>query len=191
MDVRTAISARRSIRRFKDESLPEEAIRDILTAGIEAPSGKNRQPWRFTVVGLDKRDEMLRIMKAGIDESEAAGRPTGGARNTMAIMGRAPLTVFITYPQGSFPWQPTDVPGRSREIVDVQSIGAAIQNMCLAATARGIGSLWICDIFAAYESFLAFLGENYPLIAAVSFGYPDEDPPARPRKSYDEVVRVL
>lgn len=50
MNTLEAIAARRSIRRFKPDPVPEEALRTILTAGMQAPSGKNRQPWEFIVV---------------------------------------------------------------------------------------------------------------------------------------------
>ena len=47
MNTLEAIAARRSIRAFVDEGLAEEAVTKILTAASQAPSGKNRQPWRF------------------------------------------------------------------------------------------------------------------------------------------------
>jgi len=77
------------------------------------------------------------------------------------------------------------------DVLDIQSIGAAIQNMLLAAQELGLGSLWICDVFIAYEELCHWLGETGELIAAVSFGYADESPPARPRKPMREVVREL
>jgi len=72
--------------------------------------------------------------------------------------------------------------------VDTQSIGAAIQNMLLAAQELGIGTLWICDVFYAYDELCAWLGQKNQMIAAVSLGYPDEQPNARPRKTVDEVT---
>jgi nitroreductase len=50
MKVFEAIANRRSIRKFKRNPVPEGDIRRILQAGILAPSGKNRQPWKFYVV---------------------------------------------------------------------------------------------------------------------------------------------
>ena len=73
-------------------------------------------------------------------------------------------------------------------LVAVQAIGAAIQNMLLAAQELGVGSLWICDVFYAYEELCAWLGETRQMIAAVSFGYPDESPGPRPRKPVGEVT---
>jgi nitroreductase len=75
------------------------------------------------------------------------------------------------------------------DVVDVQSIGAAIQNMLLAAQESGLGSLWMCDVFYAYKELCAWLGQSGEMIAAVALGYADESPAARPRKPIGEVVR--
>ena len=77
------------------------------------------------------------------------------------------------------------------DLVNTQSIGAAIQNMVLAAQELGIGSLWICDVFEAYEELRVWMGEQGRMIAAVSLGYADESPKARPRKSVDEVTKWM
>jgi hypothetical protein len=50
MDVFEAIGKRRSIRKFKDESLSEKQIEQLLEAARLAPSGCNVQPWRFIIV---------------------------------------------------------------------------------------------------------------------------------------------
>lgn len=77
---------------------------------------------------------------------------------------------------------------RVYEICNIQSIGAAIQNMLLAATEKGIGSLWICDIYFAYPELCKWLDSDGQLVAAVAFGYPKEFPNERPRKKMDTVV---
>jgi nitroreductase len=61
--------------------------------------------------------------------------------------------------------------------------------MLLAAQELGLGTLWICDIFYAYQELSDWLGEKSQFVAAVSLGYPDENPPARARKKMDEVVK--
>ena len=75
--------------------------------------------------------------------------------------------------------------------MDVQSIGAAIQNMLLTALECNIGTLWICDVFYADNELCEWLGQTHELIAAVSLGYPDEQPNARPRKQIEEVSTWL
>lgn len=191
MDVLDAIAARRSIRKFKPEALPEEALRQILFAATQAPSGKNRQPWHFVVVQGEKRAEMLQIMRAGIEKSKARGEPAGSAEWTANTMEQAPVTVFIFNPNGMAPWLAHSIDQMFNELVDVQSIGAAIQNMALAAQGMGIGSLWICDVFSAYEELRMWLCEEGQMVAAMSFGYPDEQPEARTRKPVDEVTRWM
>ena len=57
------------------------------------------------------------------------------------------MLVFNVYPS-------VEVLGKENSLFDctnIQAIGAAIQNMILKATELGIGSLWICDIFACYQ----------------------------------------
>jgi nitroreductase len=188
MNTQEAIAQRRSIRRFKDTPLPDETVRQILHAGTLAPSGKNSQPWRFYVVREDKRDEMVRVMRKGMARAQEAGVSLGSAEWTAKIMERAPVTVFVVNENAAYARPQTDVGAILGNLADVQSIGAAIQNMLLAALELGVGSLWICDVFYAYEELCEWLGTDRQMIAAVSFGYPDEEPSARPRKGVDEVT---
>jgi nitroreductase len=186
-----AIASRRSIRRFKADPIPQDTLQIILTAASQAPSGKNRQPWWFIVVKQDKRPELIQIMRQQIAKAKTSGEDTGSSEWTANVMEQAPVTVFIFNPDGSRPWLAHSIDQMFTDLVDIQSIGAAIQNMLLAALELGIGSLWICDVFYAYEELCNWLGEKGEMIAAVSFGYPDENSAARPRKPFNEVVRIL
>jgi nitroreductase len=188
MNTLEAIAARRSIRKFQETPVPEEVLRQILQAGIQAPSGKNRQPWRFVVVQGDARAEMARVMREGIANLEGQGIETGSAKWSVKIMERAPVTVFVFNPYTEYAQPLDDIGKQMMNVVDVQSAGAAIQNMLLAATDLGLGSLWICDVFSAYVELCEWLGETHQMIAAVALGYPDEAPGARPRKGVDEVT---
>jgi nitroreductase len=76
-------------------------------------------------------------------------------------------------------------------IATVQSVGAAIQNMLLAATELGLGSLWIADVWDAYPEINAWLGTDDQLVSAVSFGHPAVDPPVPARKPMEDVVRWI
>ena len=60
------IDSRRSIRKFQDKPLARQDIREILQAGIKAPSAKNRQPWRYVVVQGKAKAEMLSAFRRGI-----------------------------------------------------------------------------------------------------------------------------
>ncbi len=191
MNILEAIAARRSVRKFKDTLIEEEKLRAILLAAAQAPSGKNRQPWRFIVVKGEKRADLIRIMKEGIAATKSRGEETGSSEWTAKVMEQAPVTVFIFNPQGLRPWQAHSTGQMFDDVVDIQSIGGSIQNMLLAAQDLGIGSLWMCDVFYAYEELCAWLGEEGEMIAAVALGYPAETPAARPRKPLSEIIREM
>lgn len=188
MNTLEAITRRRSIRKFKDTPVSDETIARILSAAIQAPSGKNRQPWRFIVVKEDKRPEMVRIMREAIEGLKAQGVNTGSSEWTAGVMEQAPVTIFVfnAYAESTDRDEPS-----SMNVVDVQSIGAAIQNLLLAALELGLGTLWICDVFYAYEELCTWLGETHQMVAAVALGYADEQPRARPRKAVNEVTTWL
>ena len=188
MNVMEAIVERKSIRKFEDRPISQEAIEKILLAGTLAPSGKNKQPWKFYVVQGEKHAEMIQTMQKGMDRLKEMGIPTGSAKYTIRWMTQAPVTVFVFNPTGKSPFEQKDLNDPFTEIVDIQSIGAAIQNMLLAATELGLGSLWICDVFAAYDELCKWLGAEGQMIAAISIGFPAQSPEPRPRKSVDEVT---
>jgi len=191
MDVFQAIDSRRSIRKFKNEPVSNEFIRKILDAGIKAPSGKNKQPWNFVVVTGDKRLEIVRILRDGIKKIKAQGGNTGSAEYSANIMEQAPVIIFIFNPYGLPPWRKKTLDQKFADVVDIQSAGAAIQNMILAAQSLGLGTLWICDVFFAYWELCKYLNKKCQMIAALAIGYADENPPMRPRKSIDEVTEWL
>lgn len=188
METLEAIATRRSNRRFKADPIPQDVLEKILSAGIMAPSGKNRQSWRFVVVRENKRDEMIERMRAGIETFKARGESVGSAEGTAAVMAQAPVTVFLFNTDGKPPWLDHSIGERFWETVCVQSVGAAIQNICLAAHALGLGSLWICDVFFAYEELAGWLGQDTQMVAAVSLGYPADNPVIFSRKPLSDVT---
>jgi nitroreductase len=185
METFDAIAGRRSIRRFKDKAVPRDLIEKLLEATCQAPSGKNRQPWRFVIVeGEEERAEMVRVLREGIEGAREAGWDLGSSENTASVMARAPVTVFF-FNAGNVGDEDDDAPFF---VVDVQSIGGAIQTMLLAAQDLGLGTLWICDVFYAYEGLRKWLGRNDQMVAAVSIGYADEAPGPRPRMPWQELT---
>lgn len=188
MNTLEAMQARRSIRKFRPDAVSDDLVRKIIQAGIWAPSGRNRQPWQFYVVRGERRVEMMSAMQVGMEKKRAGGEYMGSSENSARIMAEAPVTLFVFNTQRENQSEPLPPSDLVRNSVDVQSIGAAIEHMCLAAVELGLGSLWICDIFVAYDELCAWLGEKHQLVAALSLGYPDESPAPRPRRAVDEVA---
>lgn len=191
----SAIYDRRSIRKFLTTPIAEEDITDIIQNGMKAPSSKNRQPWKYIVVQGNAKEEMLKVFRQGIEreEHEDAMLPQSkqhipAAKYTVNIMEEAPVIVFVVNSLGKSLTEELTPEEHVYEICNIQSISASIQNMLLAATEKGIGSLWICDIYFAYEELCEWLGEDGQLIAAVAFGYPNEFPKERPRRKMEDVV---
>jgi nitroreductase len=186
MDTFDAIAGRRSIRRFSRRPIPREQIERLLVAATQAPSGKNLQPWRFAVLRGAPKTEMVDTLLGAVRGIRDAGMDVGSAPWSARIMHEAPAVVVVLA---------RPVPEEMKRFeegmvrVNLQSIGAAIQNLCLAATATGLGSLWIADVLyggPAIETLLAEPGET--LVAAVALGFPEEEPPARPRRPLEETV---
>lgn len=195
METMQSICNRRSIRKYTDQPVPKETMERIIQAGIQAPSAKNRQPWKFVVAVGDAKNSLLDEMEKGIQEQAKgqgilcnSGQYIAGAENTLRIMKQAPVAVIVLNPQGKSLREKLDAEDRVYEIADIQSIGAAMQNMALAAAEYGLGSLWICDIFFAYERLTQWLDTQGEMVAAMSFGYPEESPDARPRKPVADVI---
>ncbi|MDE7382920.1 MAG: nitroreductase family protein [Treponemataceae bacterium] len=190
-----AIRDRRSIRTFLDIPVERQDIEDILQSAVLAPSSKNRQPWKFVVVQGEAKAEMLKAFRTGIarEESGDALLPQSkkyieGAKLTVHSMEQAPVVILALNPLGKGVLANLTPEERVYETCNIQSLSASLQNMLLAATEKGLGSLWICDIFFAYKELCAWLGDQGELIAAVAIGRTNESPAARPRKSLTDVV---
>ena len=168
---------------------------EIIQSGIKAPSSKNRQPWKYVVIQGDSKEEMLKAFRQGIEREEKqeallpkSRQHLAAAKYTTDIMEKAPVVVFVVNTLGSGLSENMTPEEHIYEICNVQSISASIQNMLLTATEKGIGSLWICDIYFAYAELCHWLNDGGQLLAAIAFGYPDESPKERPRRKLEDVV---
>ncbi len=191
MSALEAMKARRSIRQFRSDPIDRETVDALLEAAVLAPSAKNSQPWRFTVIPVEKRDEFLGVVRQGVANRQAEGADVGTIQWTIRAMEQAPLTILVHNPEGIHPWKARKEHESWWDVATVQSVGAAIENMLLAATEFGLGSLWIADVWDAYPEIAKWLGTDDPLVAAVSFGYANEAPRMPARKPMSDVVRWL
>lgn len=186
---------RRSIRKFQDKPVPIELLNKILVAGQIAPSAKNRQPWKYIVLGNEHKKEFLNAMEVGIQREEQGitklpksqhGIPD--AKNTLKIMWEAPVIIAVINTNAKSPFLPTDNDERFTELCDSLSIGASIENMLLTAEELGLGTLWIANTCFAYQELTTYLDTEQQLICAIVIGYANENPKQRPRKMLSEIV---
>lgn len=192
-DLYQLIESRKSIRKYKKDPVPKEVLDRVLNAGLHAPSGKNKQNWRFFVVQGEKRNEYLKYSQKswlGIkDILQKTLKPSLYAftERFFYTLGDAPVIIFcysINDPE-------------ERHYTSIGSVYMAVQNMILAAVAEGLGT---CPMGAPLEikdevnKFLEI--EKYPLkekeeielLCALVLGYPDHEPPKAPRKIEGRIV---
>ena len=186
MDTLEAISRRRSIRRFKSTPVPRELIERVLEAAVQAPSAKNRQPWRFVVLEGGACDTLARLMEEGAAFLRGQGEDVGSCEHSARIVRQAPVTILVF--NAAYEHEGLIFEHVIYNAPDIQSIGGMVQTMLLAAEALGLGSLWICDVLYAYPTIRKWLGQRLELVTAVSLGFADEAPAARPRMRVDELT---
>ncbi len=172
MELIEAIRTRRSIRRFKDEQIPEQTIRELLELAIWAPNGMNRQPWVFAVV--QDREFLQRLSeqaKASLLERVEALPVLERYSRLMAnpkfnVFYNAPTLVLIYGDTGALTFR--------------YDCSLAAHNLMLAAWDRGIGSCWIgfahfvCDTPELKEEFN--VPKDHELVASIILGYPETVP---------------
>ena len=157
MEVRDSIKKRRSIRKFKDIPVEPAIVRQLIEAAVAAPSAKNRQPWKFIVYTGAAKEEICDAMESGLAREKSGQTILPGwtcghadADNTLRVMREAPVLIAVLNTNGRTPYEDIDTDHRIAEICDSLSIGAAIQNLLLEATAHGLGTLWIANTCFAY-----------------------------------------
>jgi nitroreductase len=181
MELDEAIRGRRSIRRYSDQPLPIELVREVLEAGTWAPSAKNGQQWRFTVLMGDAKKRLTDLFRLELEALEKSfGKENmGSSVGSCSIMERAPVLIMI-WNAGERGWE-----------TETHSVAAAIQNMLLKAYGLGLGSLWIGDVYYAHEALTRQLEKPWKLMAAVTIGWPASTREPPKRKTVDEVSEFL
>lgn len=137
----------RAMRRLKPDPVPEELIRKILQAAVAAPSGGNRQPWRFLVIkDRSIKERVQHYYKRALDEVVGpryrADTPPPGVTRAQYDRQLAAVTYLTDHFHEAPVWivacldEGQRVPTRSSGA----SIYPAVQNMLLAARALGLGA---------------------------------------------------
>ncbi|MEN0058423.1 MAG: nitroreductase family protein [Bdellovibrio sp.] len=186
-DFYQLLEARKSIRKYKPDAVPKDVIERVLAAGMQAPSGKNRQNWRFFVVTGVKRDEYLKYSQKswlGIKDILSQRLKPSLYQFTERFfytLGDAPVVIFAYSHNDS----------EERYHTSIGSVYMAVENMNLACVAEGLGSCTMGAPLEIKDEVNKFLGvETLPefqkgeleLLCAMVCGYPDHNPPKAPRQ---------
>lgn len=181
------LESRKSIRKYKATPVAKGLVEKILTAGMHAPSGKNRQNWRFYVLQGKKRDDYLKLSQKswlGIkDILEKRLKPSlyEFTERFFFTLGEAPVVVLCY----SF----ND--DEERYHTSIGSVYMAVENINLAAVAEGLGCCTMgapleiksdVDKFLGVDQLPEHKAGKLELLCAVVMGYPDHEPPKAPRQ---------
>jgi nitroreductase len=185
VEVSEAIHSRRSVPVMTAERPSRADVEALLEAATMAPTHHMTQPWRFVVVAGEAREALGAVMAERV-RRELAGDPhvEERARAEAARPLRAPVVVVVVY-------RPSDHP-KAVENEDRFSVGAAMQNILLAAHARGLATFLRTGPAAADPAVAAHLGLTpgppaEEIAGFIYLGYPaQEPPPAKARTSAAE-----
>ena len=181
MNVLEAIYERRSVRRFTDEPVPEEVIRQTIEAGTWAPSAGNMQAWEFIIV----KDREAR--RKVVDTTDAGTTARGGV-HTQEWMMTAPVIIVVCY---DVKRMTARYGQRGRELLTKLDCMGCVQNMLLAATHFGLGSCCVVGFTPrALKQTLSIPKELTPFLL-VALGYPVHYPKSPHRLSFEDVVRLV
>ncbi len=159
------ILKRRSIRKFTNQPISDEIVKQLLEAGMAAPSAGNEQPWQFVVI---TQREILDKIPAIHQYSQ--------------MLKQAPLAILVC----------ADMSLNKYDIdYWIQDCAAATQNILLAATHKGLGSVWL-GVYPRHERVeglrqLFSIPEYVIPFALIALGYPDEEKPPINRYKEDRV----
>ena len=192
----SVLAARRTVRFYTSDPVPEALVRALLDAARLAPSAHNAQSTRFVVVTsppLKRRlaESMAKRWRRDLERSgvaEAAIRVE--LRFSLRRFSEAPLLILVGYTLDDMDRYPDRSRRRAEETMAVQSAAAAIENLLLAAAGSGLGACWCCAplfcpgiVRRSLRLPRAFIPQ-----ALLTIGSPAHTPPPPPRKPLEEIV---
>jgi nitroreductase len=203
MDFKKVVESRGSVRQFTGDAVPAEDLREMVRLAGLAPSVNNAQPWKFVVV---TNHGMLEKMAAAIHarlESMLPDDPSGknakskvewfstffvDAPAVIAVL-RCPYEAVVDQVLPGADLTHDDI-NQMRGCPDLQSIGAAIENLLLAATDLGYGACWLSGPLVAREELESLLGVSEPwsLAAMVAVGRPAGEVRQKEKKPLEEIL---
>jgi nitroreductase len=173
-DFYEVLKTRRSVRAYTDRPVAENELKELIDLAARAPSGNNQQPWTFTVItnrGL--MDQLNDRVKATLRESPDPYFAKYANDPAYHIFYQAPALILIH----------GDVQAPSA-MIDCQ---LAIENLFLAARARGLGTCYMGFLLLAADDpqvrQLLRVPDGRRLMAATVIGSPAAAVPAPPRKA--------
>ncbi len=175
------ITSRRSVGKVHSDPVGAQTLRELLELATWAPNHHLTEPWRFIVLTGDARRSLGTAHARAYARTHTTATSETIAREA-ARLERAPaVIVAVVHPSANDPVT-------RRE--DRDAVAAAVQNLLLAAHARGLGAIWRTGTMAHEHEVRDALGLDEPdeIVAFIYVGVPAVGTPARRRRTVDEVT---
>lgn len=206
MDLINAINKRKSIRKFKDESVNQEDLETILKAALKAPSAMNMQNWHYVVIqDQDKIESIAQVIRKkqekickDSENQELADKFSSKIRY-YTFFEKAPVLILV-YASKYNSSTGQLLSGKDKELFEqaspgMQNIGASFQNLLLAATRLGYGTCWMTGPNFAIKDIESFIGldkPGYHLVAMTPLGVPaDQKHPSPGKEGLERKVSFI
>jgi nitroreductase len=202
LTVIEAIENRRSIRKYKTDQVPDEVILELLKSARLAPSAHNSQPWRFVVLkdygvkkeirkyayGLQFVESAPCIIVCCVDLGVHTVKATRRRLKELQVAGVLDDVGQVTYdPLTNIADGDSVQPWRFLESCRFNS-AIATTHIVLAALAFGLSTCWIHMFEPEKVHELLKLPDNIAVVSILTLGYPDQDPPPRPRLPLESLI---
>mgnify|MGYP001047584700 CR=1 FL=1 len=199
--VREAIAARRSIRKFAPKEVPPQLVGEVLLAAFDAPAPHHTTPWRFAVLIRTEAKRSLaeamakRWVEDMLGDGIDADRAEHLASQSISRLTSAPVLVLACLVTEGLHRYPDERRRRAEWAMALLSLGAALENVMVCASAAGLGTCWIAaPIFAPEEARASLsLPEEWVPQALLMMGVPDRSyvPRERPSPDLAEWIRYF
>ncbi len=208
MELKKAIEQRASVRKFKSDPVSPADLKEIVRRSGLAPSVNNSQPWHF--IAVTNRD-LIRQLANQVHEKLEELFPEGKTEDVQPVKETvdkfstffqdSPAVIFVAMKRYSAIADQIldrvnmdhDQLNEIRNHPDIQSIGAAVENLLLSATDMGYGACWLSGIMVARDALEQRLEIQPPwhLATAIALGTPAADVSQRQKKEVDEIYTLI
>lgn len=182
MDAIEMIKGRRSVRKFKDEKVDRNLMKEIVDISRWAPSWVNYQIARYTLV--DDEEIIKELANEGVN---------GFVYNIDTLKNAKGVAVlsFVKGKSGKLDLEKDDYATSKTNVWEVFDAGIACQTFCLAAHAKGVGTCIMGVIDEKSISKIVNLPKEETVAALIVYGYEDGHPSPTPRKDVEEIMRFV
>ena len=194
-DFLDVIKQRRSIRKYKPTPVTSDILRELIVTASYAPSAHNAQPWRFIAITEQQQKEELAVAMGQVWLKELEGEHVPKKLRSKTVnasvtrFASAPALVLCCLTMEEMDKYPDLERQKSERDLAIQSLAAAIQNLLLAAYAKGLATCWYCAPLFCKEAVRKALRipDYVEPHALITVGYAAESREAS-RRSVDEIA---